>query len=193
MNQFLDFGFAQPLISVCVFIKHTYRNHLKYVILSFTAINLLMFLLKCVGPFNIGRKKRSPQDTRFFINSNQVVIIVVVMAVVVIIVVVIVMVIVFFIFLCSGRWRRFCSLLPRFTSQQERLSDWWSHIACKWYPFVVPLYKWFSSGKKYFCPRIFNCKALLHRTVLCNKGLLHRTVLCNKGLLHRKSGAACND
>ena len=35
-----------------------------------------MLLFKCVGPFNIGRKKRSPQDTRFFINSNQVVIVV---------------------------------------------------------------------------------------------------------------------
>merc|ERR1711971_1023361 len=29
------------------------------------------FGCQCVGPFNIGRKKRSPQDTRFFINSNQ--------------------------------------------------------------------------------------------------------------------------
>ena len=27
---------------------------------------------QCLGPFNIGRRKRSPQDTRFFINSNQV-------------------------------------------------------------------------------------------------------------------------
>eukprot|EP00090_Calanus_glacialis_P036602 TRINITY_DN6255_c0_g1_i1.p1 TRINITY_DN6255_c0_g1~~TRINITY_DN6255_c0_g1_i1.p1 ORF type:complete len:107 (+),score=19.94 TRINITY_DN6255_c0_g1_i1:58-378(+) len=28
---------------------------------------------QCVGPFNIGRKRRSPQntDTRFFLNSNQ--------------------------------------------------------------------------------------------------------------------------
>jgi len=26
---------------------------------------------QCLGPFNIGRRKRSPQDTRFFINSNQ--------------------------------------------------------------------------------------------------------------------------
>ena len=82
------------VVSVCVFVKHTYRNHLKYVILSYTAINLLMFLLKCVGPFNIGRKKRLPQDTRFFINSNQVVIIVVVIVVVVIIVVVIIVVVI---------------------------------------------------------------------------------------------------
>merc|ERR1712226_980496 len=29
------------------------------------------FGCQCVGPFNIGRKKRSPVDTRFFINSNQ--------------------------------------------------------------------------------------------------------------------------
>merc|ERR1712226_1346305 len=29
------------------------------------------FGCQCVGPFNIGRRKRSPQDTRFFINSNQ--------------------------------------------------------------------------------------------------------------------------
>merc|ERR1711972_307093 len=29
------------------------------------------FGCQCVGPFNIGRRKRSPVDTRFFINSNQ--------------------------------------------------------------------------------------------------------------------------
>eukprot|EP00088_Acartia_fossae_P050369 TRINITY_DN5639_c1_g1_i6.p1 TRINITY_DN5639_c1_g1~~TRINITY_DN5639_c1_g1_i6.p1 ORF type:complete len:122 (+),score=21.28 TRINITY_DN5639_c1_g1_i6:39-368(+) len=33
------------------------------------------FGCQCIGPFNIGRKRRSPQDpqtdTRFFINSNQ--------------------------------------------------------------------------------------------------------------------------
>merc|ERR1719414_1239702 len=26
---------------------------------------------QCVGPFHLGRRKRSPVDTRFFINSNQ--------------------------------------------------------------------------------------------------------------------------
>merc|ERR1711934_746476 len=52
------------------------------------------FGCQCVGPFNIGRKKRSPQDTRFFINSNQVVIVVVVIAIVIVIVIVIVIFIV---------------------------------------------------------------------------------------------------
>ena len=53
-----------------------------------------MLFLKCVGPFNIGRKKRSPQDTRFFINSNQVVIVAVVVSIVFVIVIAIAIVIV---------------------------------------------------------------------------------------------------